>query len=81
MPLLVYHISNQHSLMQRHGTYKTLYSSSVLSMCVAVVLEAAQTTIALFTRRLLKPLSIFQRFKISDNVIQQHVFLLWLFSG
>ena len=41
MPLLVYHISKQYSLMQRHGTYKTLYSSSVLSTCVAVASKAA----------------------------------------
>ena len=46
MPLLVYHISKQHSLMQRNGTYTILYSSSVLSMCIAVVSKAAQTTIA-----------------------------------
>lgn len=59
MPLLIYHISKQHSLMQRHGTYKILYSSSVLSMCAAVVSKAAQTTTTLFVRQLLKPLSIF----------------------
>jgi len=59
MPLLVYHISKQHSLMQRYGTYKILYSSSVLSMCVTVVSKAAQTTINLFVRQLLKHLSTF----------------------
>jgi len=59
MLLLIYHISKQHSLMQRQGTYKILCSSSVLSMCAAVVSKTAQTTITMFVRQLLKLLSIF----------------------
>jgi hypothetical protein len=38
-----------------HKLLNVLHSSSILSMCVAVVLKAAQTTLRLFVRQLLKP--------------------------